>query len=189
MKNITDEIWKDIVGFEKHYQVSSLGKIKSLVRTIIRSNDKPYPVRERILSPGTDTCGYLRVSLGKNKKFQTFKVHRIVAFAFIPNINNKPEINHIDFNKKNNDYANLEWVTSKENTDHAIKNNRFYYNAGWNRKEFSQEIISKLGTMPDYKLAKIADTNKTTMARIRKNLGIKSYAEETGNDGRFKKRR
>jgi len=61
--------------------------------------------------------------------------------------------------------------------------------AGWNKKIFSQEIIDKMGTMPDYKLAKIADTNKTTIARNRKTLGIKSYAEQTGNNGHFKKRR
>jgi hypothetical protein len=80
------------------------------------------------LKPATDKKGYLRVGLTINKKLCTKKVHRLVAIEFIPNPLNKPCVNHIDGNKKNNNVTNLEWVTYKENTEHAIKNNLFYFN-------------------------------------------------------------
>lgn len=79
------------------------------------------------LRPAKDNKGYLRVGLQVNGKLITMKVHRLVAIAFIPNPENKPMVNHIDFNKENNRVENLEWVTAKENTQHAIKNGVFHF--------------------------------------------------------------
>lgn len=115
-KNADKEIWKDIEGYEGLYQVSNFGKVKSL--NYKRQN------KVKILKPSQTGKGafkgqgYLSLHL-KNKQF---KVHRLVAEAFIPNKENKPQINHKDGNKLNNNSNNLEWCTNSENQKHAWKN-------------------------------------------------------------------
>jgi len=108
------EVWKDINGYEGMYQVSNLGRIKSL-------SDRFG--RERVLKLYNCTNNrYKSVYLYKNKERKYFSVHRIVAKAFIPNPKNKKEINHIDGNGFNNKVSNLEWVTKNENMKHAVLN-------------------------------------------------------------------
>lgn len=107
------EIWKDIEGYEGLYQVSNLGRVKRLKGT--------YMSTERILKPRGNNTGYLQVHLCKNSKSKFDKVHRLVAQAFIPNPENKPQVNHIDENKTNNMVSNLEWVTVKENNNHGTR--------------------------------------------------------------------
>lgn len=80
--------------------------------------------RKRFLKPGSDKDGYLQVSLSKNGKTKTFKVHRLVAQAFIPNPNNLPQVNHKDENKQNNCVDNLEWCDAKYNNGQKSDNNR-----------------------------------------------------------------
>lgn len=94
------EIWKDIKGYEGLYKVSNTGKVFSC-----KSN--------KILS--TNGQGYLQVQLRKDNASKAKRIHRLVAEAFIPNPENKPQINHIDHNPQNNNVENLEWVTSYEN--------------------------------------------------------------------------
>lgn len=104
------EIWKNIDGYNGEYQVSNYGNIKS------------YKYSEpRILRFNYDKQNYKLVHLCKNGKRVCEKVHRLVALAFIPNIDNKPYVNHIDGNKGNNFYENLEWCTPSENNIHAYK--------------------------------------------------------------------
>ena len=118
------EEWKDII-IEKNgvlydyvglYQVSNFGRIKSF-RGKDKSNGKILKVK-----PGKS--GYVLVTLYKDYDKQVFKVHRLVATAFIPNPDNKPEVNHIDENKENNNVMNLEWVTTKENNSRGTKMQR-----------------------------------------------------------------
>ena len=103
------EIWKDIKDYENLYQGSNWGRVKSLDRWVKDTNGSLRFYKGRILKPGTNTCGYLQVSLYKNGKEKIFYVHRLVAEAFIPNPNNLPEVNHRDENKQNNSVENLEW--------------------------------------------------------------------------------
>lgn len=109
-----NEIWKDIVGYEGQYQVSNLGNIISL--NYGRSG-KPH-----LMKPTITHDGYYRVHIGGKKHPLMKTVHILVAKAFIPNPDNKPQVNHIDGDKTNNCVTNLEWVTGKENIHHAIVN-------------------------------------------------------------------
>lgn len=102
------EIFKDIKGYEGLYQISNFGNVKSLKRNII-------------LKPSSNRKGYLHIILYKNHKSKNSIIHRLVAQAFIPNPENKPQVNHIDGNKRNNNVNNLEWVTNSENQKHAFK--------------------------------------------------------------------
>ena len=104
------EIWKDIEGYEGEYQVSNLGRVRRISVKILKPEIRP------VRSPYE--YAQSRVSL-KGKKFA---VHRLVAQAFIPNPKRKPQVNHIDNNPQNNCVDNLEWVTAKENTKHALLN-------------------------------------------------------------------
>lgn len=115
-----EEIWKDIKDYEGLYQVSNLGRVKSLSKTLWNGVGY-FESKERILVPGKDKDGYLQVGLYKNKKRKSFKIHRLVGQHFILNEENKPEINHKDGDKQNNNVNNLEWVTSSENSTHAYK--------------------------------------------------------------------
>lgn len=117
------EIWKDVIGYEGLYQVSNLGRIKSLRRTITKSNGKSMCVAERILKSFFNR-GYEYVTLSKEAKQPNLKVHRLVAEAFLPNDNNLPDVNHIDENKANNRVENLEWCTKEYNRAYGTLNAR-----------------------------------------------------------------
>ncbi|MEC1155035.1 NUMOD4 domain-containing protein [Cytobacillus horneckiae] len=114
------EIWQDIAGYEGLYQVSNKGRVKSLLRKNIGSDGRNRTFKEKILKPISDRKGYFQVGLCKNGKAKMFLIHRLVSVAFIPNPNNKPEVNHKDGDKINNYASNLEWNTSRENIKHAF---------------------------------------------------------------------
>lgn len=105
---IQSEEWRPICGYEGLYEVSSLGKVKSLKFG-----------KEKILKFGKNKKGYFRVGLSKDKKREFCSVHRLVANAFIPNPNNLPTVNHIDENKENNVVDNLEWMNMKQQVNHG----------------------------------------------------------------------
>lgn len=102
------EIWKDSYIYGEQYQVSNTG--------IVRNK-----ITGHILKPQLNNKGYLSVRMSLHDKKATAKVHRLVAVAFIPNPENKPQVNHIDADKRNNDVRNLEWVTNGENQIHAYR--------------------------------------------------------------------
>lgn len=105
------EEWRDIKGFEGLYQVSNLGRVKSLDR--IDNNNRIR--RGRILKPSMKKSGYVHIILHKKGNPYYLLLHRIVAEAFIPNPNNLPQVNHINEDKSINSSDNLEWITSKDN--------------------------------------------------------------------------
>lgn len=118
------EVWKDIPGYEGIYQVSNMGHVKSLTRRVWN-----YTKPGRILKPYHKNNGYLTVNLcGKNQPEKHAHVHRLVAAAFIPNVNGYPEVNHKNLNKADNRAENLEWCTSRYNKAH-FRNSPYAKNA------------------------------------------------------------
>ena len=124
MKNTTqNEIWKDIHGYEGYYQVSNLGRIKSMERDVLQGT-RIVHLHSKILKYRYDAGGYIRIVLCKNGIQKNFSLHRLVAEHFIPNPNNLPQINHKDENKENNCVDNLEWCTPKYNTNYGTRTQR-----------------------------------------------------------------
>jgi hypothetical protein len=116
------EMWKDIKGYEGLYQVSNFGRVRSLDHIIITKCGNSMLIKGRMKKPTSDSNGYMVVNLQSRESKKLFKVHRLVAQAFIPNENCKPEVNHKDGKHDNNCVSNLEWCTSEENIKHALDN-------------------------------------------------------------------
>lgn len=126
-----EEIWKDIKGYEGLYQVSNFGRVLSINRTRKGRYNSIVPVKRKFKNFKTTWDGYYDVTLCKDSKLKSFRVHRLVAEAFIPNPNNYPQVNHKDENKTNNvvwinedgsvDYekTNLEWCDCKYNNNYS----------------------------------------------------------------------
>lgn len=118
----TEEEWMDIKGYEGYYKISNFGTVKSVDRLIKHSKGplflKKGVKRKPIMLPN----GYLTVILHKDSKQSgNLYVHRLTALHFVSKTQYKKEVNHIDGNKSNNRVSNLEWVTPKENTNHAVR--------------------------------------------------------------------
>lgn len=116
------EIWKTVKNYEGYLEVSNYGKVRTVDRKVPHGYSGVANIKGRMCSLRLKLNGYLQVSLrlgDRNRKW--FLVHRMVAEAFLPNPNNLPQVNHKDGNKKNNADNNLEWCTSSENQNHAVK--------------------------------------------------------------------
>lgn len=125
LTTLKNEEWKDIPGFEKLYAVSNYGRVMRIghhrISMRYNKNGKHYPTK--ILSCSINSQGYVNTQIRQlSGHFKTFKVHRLVATLFIDNVDNKPQVNHIDGNKQNNRIDNLEWCTNGENGKHAWDN-------------------------------------------------------------------
>jgi hypothetical protein len=118
------EIWKDVKGWEGFYQVSNLGRVKSVDRFVKRGKKKMH-VRELLLKNTLDSKGYYMVALCDKERgdIKKARVHRLVAEAFIQNPQNKPLIDHLDRNRQNNNINNLRWCTMSENMLNPLTRN------------------------------------------------------------------
>jgi hypothetical protein len=164
-----EEVWRKITGFEENYEISNFGKIKSLVRK--------RALKESIRKNYIDRDGYHQISLWKDGKGKFCKVHRLVAQAFIPNPENKPQINHINGIKNDNRVENLEWATDFQNKVHASENNLtpILFKKGEshpNSKLTEKDVISirsreYTGYGHDTKLAKEFKVKTSTIRQIR----------------------
>lgn len=134
-----NEIWLPIEGYEGLYEVSSLGRVKSL--------NYNHTKQEKILNFSKNKKGYFRVGLSKDKKREFCSVHRLVANAFIPNPNNLPTVNHIDENKENNVVDNLEWMNLSQQQRHGTCQQRRVSSTDW--ETIGKKIAEKLTNRQD----------------------------------------
>lgn len=149
--NYNTEIWRGVVGYEKYYQVSNKGRVRSLDRLTNNSNGC-FIRKGRILKQSINRTGYnfimLTDSIGEAKNC---KVHRLVAIAFIDNPFNKKTVNHKDGDKTNNSLDNLEWATYSENMKHAVE-------SGLKHDYLKEKKVAKLTL--DNKVVEIYDSLK-----------------------------
>lgn len=170
MQNI--EIWKDVPNYVGIYQVSNIGNVKSLDHYIKSKNGKCLK-KGRILQKFKTKKGYLQTSLSKDTKRLNTGIHRVVALAFIPNPENKPQVNHINGIKTDNRVENLEWCTNKENQIHAVKNKLSKHNLAekhHNSKLTNEDVIKvrqlhSIG-FKNHELAKDYNISRTAMSNI-----------------------
>lgn len=124
-----NEIWKNMKNFEGLYEVSNNGKIRNS--------------RKKILKTTLNHNGYVIVYLSKNSKKYAKKVHRLVAETFIPKIEGKKQVNHIDGNKQNNNVLNLEWCDASENIKHAYKNKLYEKQRNMAKRKLSEHSTAR----------------------------------------------
>lgn len=160
------EIFKPIKGYEGLYEVSNLGRVKSLCKEWICGRNTPKRKEETIIRNG-HRKDYDFVSLSKDKKIKYPSIHRLVAEQFIINYENKPDINHKDGNKRNNYFKNLEWCTKSENQTHA-------YKKGFQiSKKGSQHHQSKLTENDVFEIKELCGKGGKSQREIGELYGIK----------------
>lgn len=119
-----NEIWEDIDNYVGFYQVSNLGRVRSIDRIVKHWRGGKLIKKGKILKQKPNKYGYKCLRLIKNGKYKDVTVHRLVAIAFIPNPNNLPFVNHKDENPSNNNVNNLEWCTQEYNVNYGTANKR-----------------------------------------------------------------
>lgn len=169
---IVKEFWLPVNGYEGSYEVSNHGRVRSLNRVITRKNGKALTLQGTVLSPRKDNAGYFRVLLrGKD-----YRIHRLVAEAFITNDNQFPCVNHLDGNKQNNLVTNLEWCTYSTNMQHACDTGLLSPTYG-NRKLKPNDVvhIRELANA-GYTIKEIALTYSISLNTIRNIVNKVSWA-------------
>lgn len=167
-----NEIWKDVEGYEGLYQVSNLGRIRSLDHDVIHISH----YKGSILKPDTsDRYPYPNLTLCKPNPRRTIRknLHRLIAETFIPNPLRKPYVNHIDGNKANNRIENLEWTTPSENQQHAFRIGLRQVGEKVKNAKLTDNIVREIRVSPlgKYKLAKKFSVSPTVIHRIRNGQG------------------
>ena len=158
------EIWKDIPGYEGKYQISNLGNVMSL-------HFKRSLTNKKLLKPMPDgRYGYLKVMLRDNGNYKMKTIHRLVAEAFIPNPEGKPNVNHIDSNPKNNRADNLEWCTQKENIEYGYRYGNIKPACPMNGRKGCNNPLSKIVLQIDIKTGTV----------INEYFGLSEASRKTG---------
>lgn len=152
------EIWRDIPQFE-NYQISNFGRVYSKHKGDIKALE-------------VNKKGYQAIRPYKKNVRKTFRIHRLVAELFIDNPENKPQVNHIDGNKLNNHYSNLEWCTNRENAIHAAKNKLFVVGSRSPNSKLNEDDVKRMRDLYDNhgygstKLAKLFGINEKNAYNI-----------------------
>lgn len=169
------ENWRDVRGYEGLYQVSDFGRVRSVPHTVFKGRYGKMYVTEKILHQ-TQTRGYVYVSLCGHGNQKRVRVHRLVAEAFIPNPNNLPQVNHKDENPSNNKAENLEWCTSKYNTNYGTGRERA--SAKIRGRHVSEETKQKLSEriVSEETRKRISESNK--LARSKQSEKFKRQLSE-----------
>lgn len=154
-------MWKNIIGYDGKYQINKSGKIKSVLRNNL------------VMKINTDRYGYKFILLCKNNQYKMCLIHRLLAQTFIPNPNNKREINHINEKKSDNRLCNLEWATSKENYNKFLHNNPFFrYKLSVSNVRYIRRMAGKKSNI---ELSKIFNIKPTLVSMIRHKKSYKNY--------------
>lgn len=148
--DLNNEIWIDINGYEGSYQISNMGRVKSLDRYITNGKYENRLIKGKVKAIGKNNRDYCIIVLYKNDVGKTNLIHRLVALHFIPNPDNKPDVNHKFGNKDDNRFFMLEWNTKVENTNHAIRNGLIMQNG-------EDSVLSKL---TEYDVLEIRKLNR-----------------------------
>ncbi len=173
-----------VTNFENSYQVSDCGLVFSIPRVVIGADGTKYPFKGVQLSLALNTkLGYYMCNLYKNNQQTTKYVHRLVAEAFVSNPENKPEVNHIDGDKTNNHFSNLEWVTSSENSFHAVNSGLRVYTNRLTENEFldclhsviNGESYASLSQRVPYKVPFLS----TKLRKIAKKYQLESLLDDS----------
>lgn len=168
------ESWKPVIGYEGYYEVSDLGRVKSVAhkgKTGIRHNECRNFVG-RVLKQNKKRNGYLSVDLCKEGHIRSIAVHRLVAIAFVPKSEGAEQVNHINCDKTDNRACNLEWCTAKHNREHAKANN-LYCNPNKKRVRCKQ---TRMEFESSYKAAEWLNETKFKNSKQVKNLASKIRA-------------
>ena len=150
------EIWKTIEEYDL-YEISNLGRLRSKDR-VVQNHGGSYVKKGRTLHPSKDHYGYYIFELKQDGRAKKVKIHRLVAEAFIPNPERKPEVNHIDSNPSNNNVENLEWCTHHENMMWMHKTGR---------AKRTEEWIRHLNEGLDFMRKEVEGTNILTGEKVR----------------------
>lgn len=174
------EEWKDIKGYEGYYKISSYGRVKGLRRLIKPYNcSKGYWIDEKIIKDGTSNGGYRMITLSKKGKNSIFRVHRLVAEAFIPNPYNKETVNHKDECVTNNHVDNLEWMTQAENNEYGTRKARQRVNSNvkGHQKDLSKDELTDclIKGMTYKEISNKYHISKRTVISYAKDFGISKH--------------
>ncbi len=186
------EVWKDIVGYEGIYKVSNFGRIKSLEKVFWSSKNNSFSTNKEFIRKLSNTRkGYLRIGLMKDLKQKPFLVHRLVAIAFIPNPENKPEVNHKDGIKTHNYKMNLEWNTTKENVIHSFEIGLSKRAKGESNKcsklSFQKAYEIRNSSLKNKELANIYGVSISSIERVKSNqIWVPENVNNVSNNSNLK---
>lgn len=176
------EIWREIKEYKGYYEVSNLGRFRSMNRTVIRKDGRRVFYEGKIINGTISRDGYIDVKLSKNGKSETRKLHRLIAQTFIPMDDyTNLEVNHIDYNRMNNKIDNLEWVSHIDNVRHSSKNGNYKGNTEGCKNGRANYTEEEIKYMRD-----LYDEGKTVMEIIKILFPTLTYKERKNKWSRIK---